>query len=225
MEIYKIFGIDAAMVAIETNLEQVISGSANGVIQANIKIISRLMTFTGRPCALTFSGLVNAKVSALKLSLFERPLTSFINAAVKGHEDSLQGLSESTMVGSKIKVGTGGSFRLYTIGMTPRILSQVVQRSPTFLVPDISQSVDDTIFIRKILSQVVIDIQKAVRVTKRIRKSTTDNVSKKQKPDIKISSQLECQKPPLLNVFGHFALGDDLFTPSSPTITDLSTLT
>jgi DNA-directed RNA polymerase beta' subunit len=110
MEIYHTLGIDAAQKALENQLVSVMLSNAAEVKRIHIKVLCASMCSTGVPRALTYSGLVHAKASALKLSLFERSLNSFITASVNGHKDGLRGVSESTMAGSKVSVGTGGDF-------------------------------------------------------------------------------------------------------------------
>ena len=110
MEIYLTLGIDAAMRALENQLVSVMLSNSAEVKRIHIKVLCASMCSTGVPRALTYSGLVHAKASALKLSLFERSLNSFISASVRGHKDGLRGVSESTMAGTKVSVGTGGDF-------------------------------------------------------------------------------------------------------------------
>lgn len=127
-EIYQTLGIDAATKAIENNLVGVMLSNAASVSRAHIKIIATYMCVTGRPCALTFSGLVHANASALKLSLFERSLNSFIGAGTSGHIDNLRGISEATMAGTRVSVGTGGDFKLIktcNYNVVPRVQNTV----------------------------------------------------------------------------------------------------
>jgi DNA-directed RNA polymerase II subunit RPB1 len=112
MEIYKTLGIDAACNALENELVHVMLSNEASVSRAHIKVIAAAMCIRGCPYALTYAGMCHAKASALKLSLFERSLTSFITAGVNGHHDKLRGISEATMSGSLISVGTGGDFKV-----------------------------------------------------------------------------------------------------------------
>lgn len=115
IEIYKTLGIDAACKALENQLVNVMLSNEASVSRAHIKVIAAAMCIRGCPYALTYAGMCHSKASALKLSLFERSLTSFITAGVNGHYDKLRGVSEATMSGSLISVGTGGDFKILPI--------------------------------------------------------------------------------------------------------------
>ena len=109
-EIYTMFGIDAACLAIERNLLGVMNSNATSVRHTFLRVIARVMCQTGEMCAMTFSGMVHANTSSLKMATFERSLESFIKTAMLGHTDELRGISESVMVGKQVSVGTNGSF-------------------------------------------------------------------------------------------------------------------
>ena len=110
MEVYDVFGIDATTYAIEENLREVMNVNSANIASVHIKLLAHLMTQSGKPCALTFSGLNQAKSSKLKMAGFERTLDSFVGAAVMGHNDNLNGISEALLVGNRVTVGTGGPF-------------------------------------------------------------------------------------------------------------------
>lgn len=105
-EIYKVFGIDAACIALEESLVDVMLASKASVSRKHIRLIAMTMCVTGEPYALTFSGRLHAHTSPLKLALFERSLDCFVSAAVSGHSDTLDGVSEAILSGQMVKLGT-----------------------------------------------------------------------------------------------------------------------
>jgi DNA-directed RNA polymerase beta' subunit len=106
-EIYEVFGVDACMAAIEDNLSSVMLNNSASVSRKHIQLISRYMCLSGAPLAMTFSGQTNARTSHLKLATFERSFDSFLLAGVAGHEDTLNGVSESVVTGTELTLGTG----------------------------------------------------------------------------------------------------------------------
>jgi DNA-directed RNA polymerase beta' subunit len=122
MEVYAELGIDAACRCIEEELVQIMMSNTASVIRKYVRIISTTICRTGIPCALTFAGLTNSNTSILKLATFERSLESFTRAAMNGHVDTLQGTSESLVVGKPVNLGTGGQFAVVsTMKEQPRV--------------------------------------------------------------------------------------------------------
>ena len=110
LEIFRVYGIDAYRAAVEEQLAAVLTSNSATVSRCYIRLIACQMCVTGTPCPLTFHGLAQGNTSTLKLATFERSLNSFVQAACEGHEDALRGISEATIVGKPVSVGTGGDF-------------------------------------------------------------------------------------------------------------------
>jgi DNA-directed RNA polymerase beta' subunit len=111
-ETYANLGIDALRRSIQEQLLQAMAKDSITPSSQHAKLVAHAMCSTGQPCALSFSGMTNSNSSNLKLATFERILESFIGSGVSGEFDSLQGTSESVMVGAKIPLGTGGAVTL-----------------------------------------------------------------------------------------------------------------
>jgi hypothetical protein len=126
LEIYETFGIDAVCYAIESNLVDVMVASSANVSKKHIQLIANMMCLSGKPCALTFIGM-SKQMSQFKLATFERALDSFVSAGVIGLRDDLKGTSESIVAGTKMSIGTGGSFLLRNM---PRISKESTKLPP-----------------------------------------------------------------------------------------------
>lgn len=113
-QVYNVFGIDAALKAIETNLYQIMLSSDATIPFKHISLIAHTMCSSGKPSALTFSGVASRRnpTSFFKLSTFERSLESFLGAAITGEANNLRGVAEALVVGTPISLGTGGDFQI-----------------------------------------------------------------------------------------------------------------
>ena len=108
LEIYEEFGLDACAVAIEKELAKVTNCEKSiSVTRNHLYMMASYMTNTGIPCALSFSGMKHSNMSNLKKATFERIFESMINAGVGGDVDDLNGICESNLIGTLIKIGTG----------------------------------------------------------------------------------------------------------------------
>ncbi len=113
-QIYDVYGIDAAMTSIEQNISETMNNSDANVSSKHISLIAHVMCQSGKPAALTFSGMTSKRnpCSYFKAALFERPLVSFFNAAVSGQEDDLRGVGESIVAGTTMTLGTGADVKM-----------------------------------------------------------------------------------------------------------------
>lgn len=133
-EIFTVLGIDAAATALAENLIDVMLASKASVSRRHIQLIAATMCRDSTPHALTFAGRTHAKTSPLKLALFERSLDSFLSAAVAGHHDDLNGVSEAILAGQQVRVGTNSHFDV--------IQDETVQPN-TVVYEDDEVSIDD----------------------------------------------------------------------------------
>ena len=65
------------------------------------------MTSKGRVLGITRHGVAKMKSSILMLASFETPTAHLFDAAVHGRSDSVQGVSESIILGNSMPIGTG----------------------------------------------------------------------------------------------------------------------
>ncbi len=139
-QVFQVYGVDAAQLAIELGLMEAMQTSEASVAQQHIKLIAATICFGGTPAALTFSGMTKSESSQFKRATFERSLESFIGAGVCGHVDQLRGVSEAIVCGTVVSLGSGGDFRILpstTNNVTPP--TQPKRKRFDFQVPNISE--------------------------------------------------------------------------------------
>ncbi|MEM3104623.1 MAG: DNA-directed RNA polymerase subunit A'', partial [Candidatus Bathyarchaeia archaeon] len=81
----------------------------------HLMLVADVMTATGRIRQVGRHGVTGEKSSALARAAFEITVSSIIDAAVRGAEDTLKGVTENIIAGQNMKVGTG----IVDIYMTP----------------------------------------------------------------------------------------------------------
>lgn len=131
-QIYDVFGIDATLIAIAQNLYNTMVNSDAMISSKHILLIAHAMTQSGKPSALTHTGMSSRQnpSSFFGLSLLERSLDSLQGAAVVGEESSLRSVSESMAAGTKMFLGTGGDFKLLTdFKLQPKFQQQNILRA------------------------------------------------------------------------------------------------
>jgi DNA-directed RNA polymerase II subunit RPB1 len=134
-QIYQVFGIDAAMCALEQNIYETMVSSKAAIASKHVSLIAHTMCHSGKPIAMTFAGMqsklgkhVSSDASYIKLASFERCMDSFIGAGISGAgkqntptgkrgpthkcKGHLRGVSESIFAGTQMSLGTGGDFTL-----------------------------------------------------------------------------------------------------------------
>ena len=115
IEVYRVLGIDAAQAMLKHELLAATGGVGNVTAEKHIDLITRFMTAQGEPNPLTFAGMSRMSDAAFKLGTFERSLDSFFTAGMNGHLDTLSGISEAIVIGSKVTVGTGSDFAIQPV--------------------------------------------------------------------------------------------------------------
>ncbi|MEM3547038.1 MAG: DNA-directed RNA polymerase subunit A' [Candidatus Bathyarchaeia archaeon] len=116
-EIYETLGIEAARNAIIREAKDVFEGIGGGLDLdiRHLMLVADVMTATGRIRQVGRHGVTGEKSSALARAAFEITVSSIIDAAVRGAEDTLKGVTENIIAGQNMKVGTG----IVDIYMTP----------------------------------------------------------------------------------------------------------
>ena len=107
MDMYEMFGIDAARECIESELRGVMSGSKAHVGDRHLTLISDAMCFRGFVTPMTYSGTCRQETSVLMKAVFEKTMISFVSGAIRGHKDNMNTISEAISWNGKIKCGTG----------------------------------------------------------------------------------------------------------------------
>ena len=106
-EIAEVLGIEAARNAIIDEIMHVLQDSNLDVDIRHIMILADLMTFTGAIRQIGRLGIAGQKPSVLARAAFEVTAKQLFDAAVKGEEERLLGVTETIIVGHTPRVGTG----------------------------------------------------------------------------------------------------------------------
>jgi len=107
MQIYEKLGIEAARNAIVKELMYVMTSQKISVDVRHIRLISDAMTLNGQIKSVGRHGLSGQKPSVMARAAFEETIKHIINAAVKGEEDQLKGVTENVLIGQPIPLGSG----------------------------------------------------------------------------------------------------------------------
>jgi DNA-directed RNA polymerase subunit A" len=106
-EIAEVLGIEAARNAIIDEIMEVLRDSNLDVDIRHIMLLADLMTFTGTIRQIGRLGIAGQKPSVLARAAFEVTAKHLFDAAVRGEEDKLVGVTETIIAGQVPKVGTG----------------------------------------------------------------------------------------------------------------------
>ncbi|TIA73384.1 hypothetical protein E3P92_01635 [Wallemia ichthyophaga] len=100
MEVQKVLGIEAARSAIVNEIDNVMSSHGMGIDNRHIQLLSDSMTFKGEVLGITRFGIAKMKDSVLMLASFEKTTDHLFNAAFHAKRDSVEGVSESIIMGN-----------------------------------------------------------------------------------------------------------------------------
>ncbi len=106
-EIAQVLGIEAARNAIIREIMEVLNSSGLDVDIRHVMLVADQMTWTGRIRQIGRLGVVGEKPSVLARAAFEVTVKQLFDAAVKGEEEHLLGVTESIITGLPPLVGTG----------------------------------------------------------------------------------------------------------------------
>ncbi len=109
-----LFGIEAARAALVREMKQVMDMQKLFVDARHIMLLGDAMCFEGFVMSVGRHGLAGRKASVLARAAYEETVKHLLNAAKKGEEDKLQGVTENIIVGKTVPVGTGRIVLLYT---------------------------------------------------------------------------------------------------------------
>ncbi|MFN4045766.1 MAG: DNA-directed RNA polymerase subunit A'', partial [Acidilobaceae archaeon] len=106
-EIAEVLGIEAARTAIIEEISKVLEESGLDVDIRHKMLVADIMTWNGVVRQIGRLGVSGEKPSVLARAAFEVTVKQFYEAAIKGEEESLRGVTEAIIAGIPPKVGTG----------------------------------------------------------------------------------------------------------------------
>jgi len=106
-EISKTLGIEAARNALTTEAAGVLEEQGLDVDLRHIMLVADIMSATGSIRQIGRHGVSGGKASVLARAAFEITVPNIVDAAVKGENDLLKGVTENVIVGQSIPIGTG----------------------------------------------------------------------------------------------------------------------
>jgi DNA-directed RNA polymerase beta' subunit len=133
LEIYEIFGVEAARQALLNELVAVLSFDGSYVNYRHLDILVDTMTCRGNICAVTRHGINRLDVGPLTKCSFEETVEIITDAAAFSELDPLKGISDNIMLGQMIPAGTGVIDTLYDFDMKPEIKKEVVVTRTKFV--------------------------------------------------------------------------------------------
>lgn len=135
LEIYEVFGIEAARQALMNELRTVLSFDGSYVNYRHLAILVDTMTCRGSLTAMTRHGINRINdVGVLTKCSFEETVEILTDAAAFGEYDGLKGISDNIMLGQLIPAGTGSFDVLYDTEMRPNIKEPSRSSSPALAV-------------------------------------------------------------------------------------------
>jgi len=124
VEIYKVFGIEAAREAIVTELLQVFKNNGITINKRHIFILADLMCSTGKIQGIVRTGINGLKASPFARASFEETVKHILNAAFYGEVELLSGITENLIVGQPIAAGTG----IVKLTLDPKNLKKMIKK-------------------------------------------------------------------------------------------------
>ena len=106
-EILKTLGVEAARNALIAEAAGVLEEQGLDVDLRHIMLVADIMSATGNIRQIGRHGVSGGKASVLARAAFEITVPNIVDAAVKGENDLLKGVTENVIVGQAIPIGTG----------------------------------------------------------------------------------------------------------------------
>jgi DNA-directed RNA polymerase subunit A' len=107
-EIESTLGIEACRTSIIREATNVLEEQGLDVDIRHIMLVADLMTSSGRIRQIGRHGISGKKSSVLARAAFEVTIKHLLEAAIRGDEDPLKGITENVIIGQVIPLGTGG---------------------------------------------------------------------------------------------------------------------
>ncbi|KAH8723412.1 hypothetical protein GQ44DRAFT_710242 [Phaeosphaeriaceae sp. PMI808] len=105
MEVRTVLGIEAARATIMREISSVMGNM--DIDPRHMALLADVMTFKGDVYGITRFGLQKTRDSVLQLASFEKTPDHLFEAAARGKTDTIDGVSESIIMGQSMKLGTG----------------------------------------------------------------------------------------------------------------------
>jgi DNA-directed RNA polymerase subunit A' len=106
-EVSKTLGVEAARNALISEAAGVLEEQGLDVDLRHIMLVADIMAATGNVRQIGRHGVSGGKASVLARAAFEITVPNIVDAAVKGENDLLKGVTENVIVGQAIPIGTG----------------------------------------------------------------------------------------------------------------------
>ena len=107
-EIESTLGIEACRTSLIKEAMDVLEEQGLDVDVRHIMLVADLMTCSGRIRQIGRHGISGKKSSVLARAAFEVTIKHLLEAAIRGDEDPLKGITENVIIGQVIPLGTGG---------------------------------------------------------------------------------------------------------------------
>jgi DNA-directed RNA polymerase II subunit RPB1 len=129
IEIYEIFGIEAARQSLLNELRNVLSFDGSYVNYRHLSILTDTMTCRGSLTAITRHGINRIDAGTLTKCSFEETVEILTDAAAFGDIDNLRGISDNIIVGQTVPAGTGVMDIIYDPDVEMEV--EEISREPT----------------------------------------------------------------------------------------------
>jgi DNA-directed RNA polymerase II subunit RPB1 len=107
LEVYRLFGIEAANQVLFQQIKHVLSFDASYVNDRHIQLLVDTMTYRGFVCPVSRHGMAKSSLGPLMRASFEETVDVLLDAAVYAEKDCAQGVTENIMLGKQAPIGTG----------------------------------------------------------------------------------------------------------------------
>ncbi|GBP32372.1 DNA-directed RNA polymerase III subunit RPC1 [Eumeta japonica] len=141
LEVYQTLGIEAAKSTIISEIQLVMEGHGMSVDRRHVELLAGQMTARGEVLGITRYGLARMKESVLNLASFEKTADHLFDAAYYGQTDSIEGVSESIIMGVPAGIGTGVFGLLHSHRPCSQNLSSASSQKLLFDRPELHQSI------------------------------------------------------------------------------------
>jgi DNA-directed RNA polymerase II subunit RPB1 len=135
IEIYEIFGIEAARQSLLNEMKMVLSFDGSYVNHRHLAILVDTMTCRGNLTSVTRHGINRIDSGALTKCSFEETVEVLTEAAAFGELDPLKGVSDNIMLGQLVPCGTGVIDVYYDVDMRPDEIVVIKEIDDVMYVP------------------------------------------------------------------------------------------
>ncbi len=137
-EVYNTLGIEAAREFLVREFGNVVGSDGTYINQSHLKLISDVMTDTGKPTPISRYGISRESAGPFGKASFEECMRNFSQAGVCGEEEPINGVSASIMCGIAPGIGTGKVSVVADVDHLPPprvdVLGDVVEKFPNLSI-------------------------------------------------------------------------------------------